>query len=320
MEKKVYELKIDPELRDFIPPLSGSELEWLTDRLKEEGCTEPLTVWNGTIVDGHNRYRICHENNIPFDYEEKEFGSKRDAKYWMVKKQLGRRNVKPFQRCELVFPFMDMIAEEVEKKRREAISNYQNGRETGLNLGRSMRTADYLAKYADVSRATWNMAKVVIEEGDEETKDNVRKDNIAISAAYKMIRKKENAPEPKQKHAESPDNEDSRKDESVEEGTTEAGNRTNSPVIAARLDHSLPFVPVVKDDEETIEPGEKSALEDETSFETFKELMGECAEKAVGILDNAEKASINMIRQIRAELTRCYRTIIDKLEQMEAGT
>ena len=167
MEKKVYELNIDPELRDYIPPLSQVEFDLLRESIVEEGCNEPLSVWNDTIVDGHNRYRICHENNIPFEYKEMSFDSKQDAMFWMAKRQLGRRNLKPFQRCELVYPLEKQIREEVEKRRRAAISNTKKGVNTGLNVGQFKRTGEYMAEYADVSRATWNMAKVIIEKVTE---------------------------------------------------------------------------------------------------------------------------------------------------------
>ena len=70
MEKKVYDLKVDPELRDLIPPLSEEEHRMLEDSIVRDGCDTPLTVWDGTIVDGHNRYEICVRHNIPFAYAE----------------------------------------------------------------------------------------------------------------------------------------------------------------------------------------------------------------------------------------------------------
>lgn len=191
MEKKLYDLKIDPELRDYIPRLTDQELELLTDILLEEGCNEPLTVWNGVIVDGHNRYRICKEHGIPFEVKEKKFENKQKAKFWMVRKQLGRRNLKPFQKCEAIYPFEQSISEEVEKRRRESIGKYRNGDETGLKLNQSIRTGDYMAKYANVSRTIWHMAKTIIEEGDDALKAKVRNGDTAISAAYKALRKKE---------------------------------------------------------------------------------------------------------------------------------
>lgn len=65
MEKQVYELTIDPDLRDLIPPLSEEEYRMLEDSIVRDGCDTPLTVWNGTIVDGHNRYAFARSTTSP---------------------------------------------------------------------------------------------------------------------------------------------------------------------------------------------------------------------------------------------------------------
>ena len=47
-----------------------------------------------------------------------------------------------------------------------------------------------MSDFADVSRTTWQMSKKLIEDGDEETKDRLRKATIGISTAYNKIREK----------------------------------------------------------------------------------------------------------------------------------
>lgn len=55
---------------------------------------EPICVWNGTIVDGHNRWKIIQAHPaIPFRTKEMPFADKWEAFDWMYKKQLGRRNL-----------------------------------------------------------------------------------------------------------------------------------------------------------------------------------------------------------------------------------
>ena len=66
-EKKVWALKVDDELRGLIPPLSTEERKMLEESIVRDGCDTPLTVWEGTIVDGHNRYDICREHGIPLE-------------------------------------------------------------------------------------------------------------------------------------------------------------------------------------------------------------------------------------------------------------
>ena len=79
MEKKLYELKIDPEFERLIPDPDAEEQRWLEESIKKEGCTDPLITWNGTVIDGHNRFKICTRLGIPFSYCEKNDLPDRDA-------------------------------------------------------------------------------------------------------------------------------------------------------------------------------------------------------------------------------------------------
>lgn len=97
-------LRIDPEFRDKIPPLTDAEFEQLRENILNDGeVYEPIAVWNGTIVDGHNRYKIVQEHpEIPFRVKEMDFADKWAAFEWMYKKQLGRRNLTDEQRMMLI--------------------------------------------------------------------------------------------------------------------------------------------------------------------------------------------------------------------------
>ena len=86
-------LKIDPELKELIRPLTRKEFLQLEENLLVDGCIDPIITWNGFIIDGHNRYEICSRHNIPFQVVEKEFPSKDAVIAWMCAHQLGRRNL-----------------------------------------------------------------------------------------------------------------------------------------------------------------------------------------------------------------------------------
>lgn len=94
-------LKISNRFKQFIPPLMDEELRLLEASIVSEGCRDPLITWNGTIVDGHNRYAICQKHGIEFDTIEMEFVDAEAAMDWMDANQLGRRNLTPDQRSLL---------------------------------------------------------------------------------------------------------------------------------------------------------------------------------------------------------------------------
>lgn len=89
----IYTLKIDEEFQNLIPPLSSEERKQLAENIKNDGCREPLCVWNKTILDGHNRYEICTRLQIPFKVSYIFLRSREEAVAWICANQLGRRNI-----------------------------------------------------------------------------------------------------------------------------------------------------------------------------------------------------------------------------------
>lgn len=96
---EVEELKVDAEFKALIPPLRLDERSELEASIETDGCRDPLTVWDGTIIDGHNRYEICTRLSVPFAVVEKDFDGRLDALIWIRRNQLARRNLDDDQRA-----------------------------------------------------------------------------------------------------------------------------------------------------------------------------------------------------------------------------
>ena len=92
-------LTIDPEFASKIPPLREEELKQLEENILADGVViNPLIIWDGVLVDGHNRYRILQKHpEIQFTTYEKQFPDRYAAISWICKNQLGRRNLTPQQ-------------------------------------------------------------------------------------------------------------------------------------------------------------------------------------------------------------------------------
>jgi len=95
---------VDDEFRNLIPKLESTELAGLENGIVTDGCLSPLVVWKetGILVDGHNRYDICTENEIEFDVTEMSFDSREEAFDWMDAHQLGQRNLSADDRRLLI--------------------------------------------------------------------------------------------------------------------------------------------------------------------------------------------------------------------------
>ena len=101
---KLTALKIDPEFQGKIPPLTSEELNQLEKNIVSDGkVINPIIVWNGLIIDGHNRYAILQKYpDIQYAVHEKEFADRYEAIVWICKNQLGRRNLTVEQKKYLV--------------------------------------------------------------------------------------------------------------------------------------------------------------------------------------------------------------------------
>lgn len=97
-------LHIDPEFKAQIPPLTQDERKQLEENILAEGeLLAPILVWNGTIVDGHNRYEILQSHpEIPCSVRDLELETRDEVLAWICKHQLGRRNLTPEQKKFLV--------------------------------------------------------------------------------------------------------------------------------------------------------------------------------------------------------------------------
>jgi hypothetical protein len=97
-------LIIDPEFRDKIPPLTEDEFSLLEENILSDGAVfSPLIVWDGTILDGHNRYEIIQKHpELTYAVHDMSFANRYEALSWICKNQLGRRNLTPQQKKYLI--------------------------------------------------------------------------------------------------------------------------------------------------------------------------------------------------------------------------
>ena len=189
MEKKLYELGIDEEFRDLISPLDENERRILEDSIVTNGCEMPLVVWNGIIVDGHNRYEICEKNKIPFAVEEKDFEGRDDAKLWIIENQLGRRNLNDYQKIEISIRYEEIIRKDSKERQKRKKRDFVQSEMTEQKRGKTTR--EIISKMIGVSNGNYYMGKKLAEDADEETKRQLRNGGTNIGRAYRELKEKE---------------------------------------------------------------------------------------------------------------------------------
>lgn len=191
------ELKIDPELKDLLPPLTDEEYKQLEKNIKDNGFDRnfPIMEWNGYIADGHNRYSICRKHNIEPVIGTLAYDTKEEVMEWMLDIQLGRRNLSPIQRIAVTEKYRPIYERQAQKNLEEG------GRKGGLvsankplvNLPNPSPIIDKidvrekLASVAGVSGKTYSMGKKILDSDNETLKQEVLSGEKSINAGYKEL-------------------------------------------------------------------------------------------------------------------------------------
>lgn len=181
-------IKIDNEFRTLIPPLTAEEFSQLEANCIENGIQDSLKTWNGILVDGHNRHEIAEKHGLEYKTEEMEFSSRDDVKLWIIKNQLGRRNLDKWQRFDLA-----KQQEHIEKARAKKVqmSNLvQNKHSEPENLPPRKQgdTRDIMGERVGVSGKTYDKMKAIDESDNEEIKKAVRNKEMSIDKAYREVK------------------------------------------------------------------------------------------------------------------------------------
>ncbi|MBT33375.1 MAG: hypothetical protein CMO01_27250 [Thalassobius sp.] len=190
-------LVINDDLKAFIRALSDEEYKQLEANILEEGCKDALIVWNNNgeyvLVDGHNRYRICKEHKLDFKIIQKDFDDLDQVKDYMVKIQLGRRNL-----TQEEISYYRGLRYETEKNRTGNIQNLRQNSTEKDKMSPSVNTAEKLANEYGVNEKTikrdakytqgLNKLSPVLRQEVLKGKTNIKKQEVQSLAGLKTIK------------------------------------------------------------------------------------------------------------------------------------
>ena len=189
---------VDQEFKNLIPALTQEEFSQLKENILSEGVRDPLVCWrNGdlTLLDGHNRYRICTENNIHFNIIERDFENREEAKTWIIQNQFGRRNLNNYQRSVLALKLEDIFKKKAKEKQKES-----GGAVVQKSAEPPIETRQELAKTAHVSHDTIAKVKVIQEKANDEQKQKLQEGQESVNKIYNELKRAEKKQERRQRH------------------------------------------------------------------------------------------------------------------------
>ena len=185
-------IKVDPEFKALIPPLAPEEFAQLEENCVKEGIRDALVGWkvpNGDIIliDGHNRWEIAAKHGgIQFKIKEMQFDNREAVKAWIIRNQLGRRNLSKYDRSLLALELEPLIAE---KAKANQVRTSEN-RVSQKSDEQRVSTKDELAKIAGVSHDTIHKVKAIQNSGDQQLIKDIREGRETINSGYQKVHPK----------------------------------------------------------------------------------------------------------------------------------
>lgn len=145
-------IRIDPEFEAICRPLTDEEFAALRADIAAHGCLDPLIVWreNGILLDGHHRFALCRELDLPFKVTQLGFPSRSAAWKWVIDHQIGRRNLGPLEMA------YSRGKQHLLERRDVAGTQFRPGSNRPIRQieGARGETAQRIARHEGVSRAT----------------------------------------------------------------------------------------------------------------------------------------------------------------------
>lgn len=95
-------LRVHPDLRFLVAPLSDQVKDDLKVKLLQNGCSTPIRVWENTVLIDYDAFEICKSHGIPMTVSRIRLGSLEEATAWICKNQLMRKDINEKMRHYLI--------------------------------------------------------------------------------------------------------------------------------------------------------------------------------------------------------------------------
>ncbi len=156
-------LHTDPEIMRLSIPISQDQTRKLESSIMEHGCLEPIVVWNGVILDGHKRYKMCIDEGISFDIREVKFKNLSEAAVWVCYQRINQYKKFSIQYCYLVgklYSYLKIITfeqrkgkgyhQDPQRGKEKPVHEYYTSFHLGNNIGLNRTTVQ---RYRRISEA-----------------------------------------------------------------------------------------------------------------------------------------------------------------------
>jgi protein gp37 len=222
------------ELKSHLPLANNELFENLKEDISINGLNDPIlyiTTPSGQklVVEGHTRMMVLKElkrENVLSKELKETFASIDEIKLWMVKHQLGRRNLTIGERVKLAFiskPTIEHLAKENLSKGGKAFSKKED-KTTDSEEIEKVDTYTELAKIANVGRTTVIRYSKILANATESVIDSVNKGKVSIGSAHARLKNGNEVPNVEPKKSESLPTENIMVLKTIDEGEQKISN------------------------------------------------------------------------------------------------
>ncbi len=190
-----------PEMEQLLPPLSGEQFSSLESDILENGCYAPVIVNEDmTVIDGHNRLRICEKHGLPYKMLVFSFADLLEAKQWALDTQKGRRNLDKWELGQIAL----RLKPDIEARAKENMSagggdqkseDAKSGLTTLSDLISPVSTRKELADTVGIGEVTMGKVMQIDEHAPAAVREALDSGDLSINQGYNITRQIRDLPE-----------------------------------------------------------------------------------------------------------------------------
>ncbi|QDV78041.1 ParB N-terminal domain-containing protein [Botrimarina mediterranea] len=168
------------------PPLSDEDYEALKASIAEHGLIDAITLFDGKVLDGRHRLRICDELGIEARFEETDLAQFGGSAEFFVEARLSGRNMSQSQKAMVAARMEPFYAERAKERQKLSQGRGVKGPETIPDLNGDAR--DEAGAAHGVTGRTVSKAKNVIASGCKQLIDAVDSNRLDITTAENVCK------------------------------------------------------------------------------------------------------------------------------------
>lgn len=192
----LFKLEPHPAAQLF-PMMSDAEITDLANDIKAHGQQQPIITWQGSILDGRNRYEACRRAEVqPKLQEWFPRGGSQSPTQWVLSENLHRRHLTVDQRTLIALEASALFTKEAKERQRAAGGDRKSAKadrlppQDGKRSERAPTAAAQAAATAGVSARSVERAQRV-KAADPKLLEQVRSGKMTLKRAEQTVSKEE---------------------------------------------------------------------------------------------------------------------------------